>query len=130
SPYAFAQSLDEMKAAIAKIGFPCVVKPVMSSSGKGQSVLRSEADVEPAWTHAMAGGRVNHGRVIVEGFIDFEYEITQLTVRTADPASGETRTDFCEPTGHVQAAGDYRGSGPPQAKSVAAPPKSPALPAK
>ncbi len=76
SPYAFAQSLDEMKATIAKIGFPCVVKPVMLSSGKGQSVLRSDADVEPAWDHAMAGGRVNHGRVIVEGFIDFEYEIT------------------------------------------------------
>jgi len=120
SPYAFAQSLDEMKAAIAKIGFPCVVKPVMSSSGKGQSVLRSEADVEPAWTHAMAGGRVNHGRVIVEGFIDFEYEITQLTVRAADPASGETRTYFCEPIGHVQVAGDYVESWQPQAMSAAA----------
>ncbi|WP_175939896.1 formate-dependent phosphoribosylglycinamide formyltransferase [Caballeronia sp. BCC1704] len=120
SPYAFAQSLDEMKAAIATIGFPCVVKPVMSSSGKGQSVLRSEADVEPAWQYAMAGGRVNHGRVIVEGFIDFEYEITQLTVRAADPASGETQTYFCEPIGHVQVAGDYVESWQPQPMSAAA----------
>jgi phosphoribosylglycinamide formyltransferase 2 len=114
SRYAFADSLDEMKAAIGKIGFPCVVKPVMSSSGKGQSVLRNEADVEPAWYHAMAGGRVNHGRVIVEGFVDFEYEITLLTVRAADPASGDTRTYFCEPIGHVQVAGDYVESWQPQ----------------
>ncbi|MEZ2349401.1 formate-dependent phosphoribosylglycinamide formyltransferase [Caballeronia sp. RCC_10] len=120
SPYAFAQSLDEMKAAIASIGFPCVVKPVMSSSGKGQSVLRSEADIEPAWNHAMAGGRVNHGRVIVEGFIDFEYEITQLTVRAADPVSGETQTYFCKPIGHVQVAGDYVESWQPQAMAPAA----------
>jgi phosphoribosylglycinamide formyltransferase 2 len=90
SPYAFADSLEELKAGIAKVGYPCVVKPVMSSSGKGQSVLKSDADVEPAWQYAMAGGRVNHGRVIVEGFIDFEYEITQLTVRAIDPATGET----------------------------------------
>ncbi|MDR5854082.1 formate-dependent phosphoribosylglycinamide formyltransferase [Caballeronia sp. LZ062] len=120
SPYAFAQSLDEMKAAIAKIGFPCVVKPVMSSSGKGQSVLRSDADIEPAWTYALAGGRVNHGRVIVEGFIDFEYEITQLTVRAADPETGATQTYFCEPIGHVQVAGDYVESWQPQAMSAAA----------
>src|SRR6201996_1319483 len=86
SPYAFADSLDELRAGIAKVGYPCVVKPVMSSSGKGQSVLRRDADVEPAWQYALAGGRVNHGRVIVEGFIDFEYEITQLTVRAIDPA--------------------------------------------
>jgi phosphoribosylglycinamide formyltransferase 2 len=124
SPYAFAQSLDEMKAAIAKIGFPCVVKPVMSSSGKGQSVLRGDADVEPAWTYAMAGGRVNHGRVIVEGFIDFEYEITQLTVRAADPQSGETQTYFCDPIGHVQVAGDYVESWQPQAMRPAALEKS------
>ncbi|WP_244197917.1 formate-dependent phosphoribosylglycinamide formyltransferase [Caballeronia ptereochthonis] len=120
SPYAFANSLDEMKAAVAKIGFPCVVKPVMSSSGKGQSVLKRDADIEPAWNYAMAGGRVNHGRVIVEGFIDFEYEITQLTVRAADPASGETHTCFCEPIGHVQVAGDYVESWQPQAMSPAA----------
>jgi phosphoribosylglycinamide formyltransferase 2 len=120
SPYAFAQSLGEMKAAIAQIGFPCVVKPVMSSSGKGQSVLKSDADVEPAWNHAMAGGRVNHGRVIVEGFIDFEYEITQLTVRAASPENGETQTYFCEPIGHVQVAGDYVESWQPQAMRPAA----------
>jgi phosphoribosylglycinamide formyltransferase 2 len=120
SPYAFAQSLDELKAAIATIGYPCVVKPVMSSSGKGQSVLRGEADVEPAWQYAMAGGRVNHGRVIVEGFIDFDYEITQLTVRAIDPASELTSTYFCEPIGHVQVAGDYVESWQPQPMSETA----------
>lgn len=120
SPYAFANSLDELKAGIGRIGFPCVVKPVMSSSGKGQSVLRSEADVEPAWQYALAGGRVNHGRVIVEGFIDFEYEITLLTVRAADPASGTTQTYFCEPVGHLQVAGDYVESWQPQAMSPVA----------
>ncbi|MDR5833421.1 formate-dependent phosphoribosylglycinamide formyltransferase [Caballeronia sp. LZ034LL] len=120
SPYAFANSLDELKAAIGRIGFPCVVKPVMSSSGKGQSVLRSEADVEPAWQYALAGGRVNHGRVIVEGFVDFEYEITLLTVRAADPVSGATQTYFCEPVGHVQVAGDYVESWQPQAMSPVA----------
>jgi phosphoribosylglycinamide formyltransferase 2 len=97
SPYAFADSIDELKAGIAKVGYPCVVKPVMSSSGKGQSVLRSDADVEPAWQYAMAGGRVNHGRVIVEGFINFEYEITQLTVRAIESATQQTATYFCEP---------------------------------
>ena len=118
SPYAFADSLDALRAAIAGgIGFPCVVKPVMSSSGKGQSVLKSDADVEPAWQYAMAGGRVNHGRVIVEGFIDFEYEITQLTVRAIDPATGETSTYFCDPIGHVQVAGDYVESWQPQPMS-------------
>lgn len=117
SPYAFADSLEELKAGIAKVGYPCVVKPVMSSSGKGQSVLKSDADVEPAWQYAMAGGRVNHGRVIVEGFIDFEYEITQLTVRAIDPATGETSTYFCDPIGHVQVAGDYVESWQPQPMS-------------
>jgi phosphoribosylglycinamide formyltransferase 2 len=123
SPYAFAQSQDELQAAIAKIGYPCVVKPVMSSSGKGQSVLRSDADVEPAWRYAMAGGRVNRGRVIVEGFIDFDYEITQLTVRAVDPASGaaqSVQTYFCEPIGHVQVAGDYVESWQPQPMSETA----------
>ncbi|BDC38961.1 formate-dependent phosphoribosylglycinamide formyltransferase [Paraburkholderia terrae] len=117
SPYAFADSIDELKAGIAKVGYPCVVKPVMSSSGKGQSVLRSDADVEPAWQYAMAGGRVNHGRVIVEGFINFEYEITQLTVRAIDSATQQTTTCFCEPIGHVQVAGDYVESWQPQPMS-------------
>ena len=120
SPYAFAQSFDEFKAAVAKIGVPCVVKPVMSSSGKGQSVVKAESDLEPAWQYAMAGGRVNHGRVIVEGFIHFEYEITQLTVRAIDPDSGQVRTSFCEPDGHVQVAGDYVESWQPQPMSPAA----------
>ncbi|MEX3526053.1 MAG: formate-dependent phosphoribosylglycinamide formyltransferase [Burkholderia sp.] len=120
SPYAFAQSIEEFRAAVASIGFPCVVKPVMSSSGKGQSVVRGEADVEPAWQHAMAGGRVNHGRVIVEGFVDFDYEITQLTVRAIDPATKETRTYFCDPVGHLQVAGDYVESWQPQPMSAVA----------
>jgi phosphoribosylglycinamide formyltransferase 2 len=120
SPYAFAQSLDEMTAAIGEIGFPCVVKPVMSSSGKGQSVLKSTADIGRAWTHALAGGRVNHGRVIVEGFIDFEYEITQLTVRATNPETGATETYFCDPIGHVQVGGDYVESWQPQPMSAAA----------
>jgi len=107
SPYAFADSLEELQAAIdGGIGYPCVVKPVMSSSGKGQSKLDGPADVGPAWEAAMSGGRVAQSRVIVEGFIDFDYEITQLTVRSLG-ADGAARTDFCEPIGHVQVAGDY-----------------------
>ncbi|NLP61871.1 formate-dependent phosphoribosylglycinamide formyltransferase [Paraburkholderia sacchari] len=117
SPYAFADSLDELKAGIAKVGYPCVVKPVMSSSGKGQSVLKSDADVERAWQYALSGGRVNHGRVIVEGFIDFEYEITQLTVRATNPASGAVQTYFCDPIGHRQVDGDYVESWQPQPMS-------------
>ncbi|WP_434662089.1 formate-dependent phosphoribosylglycinamide formyltransferase [Paraburkholderia sp. A3BS-1L] len=117
SPYAFADSLDELKAGIATVGYPCVVKPVMSSSGKGQSVIKSDADVERAWQYALAGGRVNHGRVIVEGFIDFEYEITQLTVRATDPASGAVQTYFCDPIGHRQVDGDYVESWQPQPMS-------------
>jgi phosphoribosylglycinamide formyltransferase 2 len=92
--------------------------------GQGQSVVRSEADVKAAWDYAMAGGRVNHGRVIVEGFIDFDYEITQLTVRAIDPATLATRTYFCEPVGHVQVAGDYVESWQPQPMSAAALQKS------
>jgi phosphoribosylglycinamide formyltransferase 2 len=92
----------------------------MSSSGKGQSVLRSDADIEPAWNYAMAGGRVNRGRVIVEGFVDFDYEITQLTVRAANPQTGVTETYFCEPIGHLQVAGDYVESWQPQPMSAAA----------
>jgi phosphoribosylglycinamide formyltransferase 2 len=120
SPYAFAQSFDEFRAAVARIGYPCVVKPVMSSSGKGQSVVKGDADVEAAWQYALAGGRVNHGKVIVEGFVSFDYEITQLTVRALDPASGETRTYFCEPVGHLQVAGDYVESWQPQPMPAAA----------
>ncbi len=107
SPYVFCDSLDELQTAIdTKIGYPCVVKPVMSSSGKGQSKLALPKDVVPAWDHAMAGGRVNRGRVIVEGFVDFDYEITLLTVRAAG-ADGVVETHFCEPIGHKQISGDY-----------------------
>ncbi|PYE19034.1 formate-dependent phosphoribosylglycinamide formyltransferase [Paraburkholderia silvatlantica] len=120
SPYAFADSLDELKAGVAKVGYPCVVKPVMSSSGKGQSVVRSDADVERAWEYALAGGRVNRGRVIVEGFINFDYEITQLTVRATDPASGQVQTYFCDPIGHLQVDGDYVESWQPQPMSAKA----------
>jgi phosphoribosylglycinamide formyltransferase 2 len=120
SPYAFADSLESFKAAIAAIGYPCVVKPVMSSSGKGQSVVRGEADVDRAWQYATAGARVNVGRVIVEGFVTFDYEITLLTVRAIDPASGEVRTSFCEPIGHLQVDGDYVESWQPQPMSAAA----------
>ncbi|MFZ6846812.1 formate-dependent phosphoribosylglycinamide formyltransferase [Undibacterium sp. RuRC25W] len=114
SPYRFADSLEELRTACDHIGFPCIVKPVMSSSGKGQSKLDSAADVETAWNYAAAGGRVNSGRVIVEGFIDFDYEITQLTVR-AIGKNGVIETHFCEPIGHVQVHGDYVESWQPQA---------------
>ncbi|WP_200385672.1 formate-dependent phosphoribosylglycinamide formyltransferase [Rhodocyclus tenuis] len=125
SPYAFADSLDALRAATdgsdgrPGIGFPCLVKPVMSSSGKGQSLLRSADDVENAWNYAQQGGRVAGGRIIVEGFIDFDYEITQLTVRAVG-ASGAVETFFCEPVGHVQVAGDYVESWQPQAMSAVA----------
>ena len=120
SPYAFAGSLDELQAAIdAGIGYPCLVKPTMSSSGKGQSLLRSAHDVAKAWDYAMQGGRVSQGRVIVEGFIDFEYEITLLTVR-ARAASGAIETFFCAPVGHIQVNGDYVESWQPQPMSAVA----------
>ena len=107
SPYVFCDSLEELQAAIdSKIGYPNIVKPVMSSSGKGQSKIAGPDDVKNAWDYAMAGGRVSHGRVIVEGFIDFDYEITQLTVRALG-ADGKVETHFCEPIGHVQVSGDY-----------------------
>ncbi|APW44343.1 formate-dependent phosphoribosylglycinamide formyltransferase [Rhodoferax saidenbachensis] len=107
SPYKFCDSLAELQAAIdAGIGYPCIVKPVMSSSGKGQSKIDGPADVQKAWDYAMAGGRVSHGRIIVEGFIDFDYEITLLTVR-ARGADGSIQTQFCDPVGHVQVSGDY-----------------------
>lgn len=107
SPYKFCDSLEELQAAIdGGIGYPCVVKPVMSSSGKGQSKIDGPEGVKAAWDYAMAGGRVSHGRVIVEGFIDFDYEITLLTVRALG-ADGQVETHFCEPIGHVQVSGDY-----------------------
>jgi phosphoribosylglycinamide formyltransferase 2 len=106
SPYRFADSLDEVRAAVREVGLPCVIKPVMSSSGKGQSKVERTEDLELAWAYANAGGRVALGRVIVEGFIDFDYEITLLTVRALG-ADGRIATHFCEPIGHVQVAGDY-----------------------
>ena len=107
SPYQFCDSLDELQAAIdAGIGYPCIVKPVMSSSGKGQSKIDGPADVKAAWDYAMSGGRVGPGRIIVEGFIDFDYEITQLTGRALG-ADGGIETHFCDPIGHVQVSGDY-----------------------
>lgn len=117
SPYAFADTLEGLQAAIdGGIGYPCLVKPTMSSSGKGQSLLRGPADVGPAWEYAMQGGRVSQTRIIVEGFVDFEYEITLLTVR-AIGASGEVETYFCAPVGHVQVNGDYVASWQPQPMS-------------
>ncbi|MCB9497368.1 MAG: formate-dependent phosphoribosylglycinamide formyltransferase [Fibrobacteria bacterium] len=120
SPYAFASSLEELRAATSEgIGFPCVVKPVMSSSGKGQSVVRTPDELEAAWDYAAKGGRVDQGRVIVEGFVDFDYEITLLTVR-AKGASGGIETRFCEPIGHIQVRGDYVESWQPQEMSPTA----------
>ena len=124
SPYVFCDSLAELQGAIdARIGYPCIVKPVMSSSGKGQSKIAGPDDVTPAWDHAMAGGRVAGGRVIVEGFIDFDYEITLLTVR-ALAADGSVATHFCDPIGHVQVSGDYVESWQPHPMPVAALQKS------
>jgi len=114
SPYRFADSEDDYRAAIEELGMPCVVKPIMSSSGKGQSVVKAADDVVPAWRYAQEGGRAGKGRVIVEGFIDFDYEITLLTVRHA------AGTSFCPPIGHLQIKGDYRESWQPQAMSEAA----------
>ncbi len=129
SPYRFADTLAEMQAAIdGGIGYPCVVKPVMSSSGKGQSLVKTPADVQKAWDYAQAGGRTGAGRVIVEGFIDFDYEITLLTVRalgasgadSGNRTSGTVETFFCEPIGHVQVSGDYVESWQPMAMTEAA----------
>ena len=111
SPYRFAQSKEEFVAAVDTIGLPCVVKPVMSSSGKGQSVLRDLAKLDESWTYAQEGGRAGRGKVIVEGFVPFEYEITLLTVRAVDGIH------FCQPIGHRQEDGDYRESWQPQAMS-------------
>jgi phosphoribosylglycinamide formyltransferase 2 len=120
SPYKFADSLEELQAAIdGGIGYPCIIKPVMSSSGKGQSKVDGPDEVQAAWDYAASGSRVNQGRVIVEGFVDFDYEITQLTVRALG-ADGQVETHFCEPIGHVQVHGDYVESWQPMAMSEVA----------
>ncbi|MDX1635947.1 MAG: formate-dependent phosphoribosylglycinamide formyltransferase [Marinobacter sp.] len=111
SPYRFAESREDYLAAVREIGLPCVIKPVMSSSGKGQSLVRSEDQIEKAWDYAQTGGRAGKGRVIVEGFVEFDYEITLLTVRHVNGVS------FCDPIGHRQEDGDYRESWQPQAMS-------------
>lgn len=108
SPYCFASDFDEFKTAVNAVGIPCVVKPIMSSSGHGQSVIKSESDIEKSWQIAQEGGRAGAGRVIVEGFVKFDYEITLLTVRSI------AGTSFCEPIGHIQIDGDYRYSWQPQ----------------
>ena len=114
SPYRFADNEADYRAAVAALGMPCVVKPIMSSSGKGQSVIQSNDDIAPTWSYAQEGGRAGKGRVIVEGFIDFDYEITLLTVRHAGG------TSFCPPIGHLQIKGDYRESWQPQPMSETA----------
>ena len=114
SPYRFADNEADYRAAVEALGLPCVIKPIMSSSGKGQSLLREASDISPAWTYAQEGGRAGKGRVIVEGFIDFDYEITLLTIRHAGG------TSFCPPIGHLQIKGDYRESWQPQPMSEAA----------
>ncbi len=114
SPYQFADTFDAFSKAVTEIGIPCVVKPIMSSSGKGQSVIKSDADIQKAWDYAQEGGRAGKGKVIVEGFVDFDYEITLLTIRHRDG------TSFCEPIGHLQVDGDYRESWQPQAMSIQA----------
>ena len=111
SPYRFAATEEEYHAAVAEIGLPCVVKPIMSSSGKGQSTVKHPEDIQAAWNYAQKGGRAGKGKVIVEGFVDFDYEITQLTVRHVGG------TSFCEPIGHIQVDGDYRESWQPQPMS-------------
>ena len=114
SRYRFVDSHDEYRVAVDVLGLPCVIKPVMSSSGKGQSIVRREAEIDVAWDYAQSGGRAGQGRCIVEGFVDFDYEITLLTVRHAGG------TDFCAPIGHLQEAGDYRESWQPQPMSATA----------
>jgi len=121
SPYRFAKHYDEYCIAVTEIGFPCIVKPSMSSSGKGQSLLRSEQDVDSAWAHSQEDGRSGAGTVIVEGFVDFDYEITLLTVRH------KGQTSYCEPIGHMQKNGDYQESWQPQAMSQVALEKSQAI---
>ncbi len=119
STYRFAGSEEEFRAAITEIGIPCLVKPIMSSSGKGQSLVRDESQIDHAWAYAQEGGRAGKGKVIVEGFVDFDFEITLLTIRHNDDA-GNITTSFCEPIGHRQADGDYQESWQPQAMTSAA----------
>ena len=111
SPFQFAETEEEFNAAVAEIGLPCVVKPIMSSSGKGQSTVRSDDEIKAAWDYSQAGGRTGKGKVIIEGFVDFDYEITLLTVRHVDG------TSYCQPIGHIQVDGDYRESWQPQPMS-------------
>ena len=120
STYIFARSVKELKEGILrKVGFPCFVKPTMSSSGKGQSKVMVESDIEAAWNYAASGGRVNQGVVIAEAMVEFDYEITLLTVRSKD-SNGEIQTDFCEPIGHRQENGDYIESWQPQTMNIKA----------
>ncbi|MBA3582751.1 MAG: formate-dependent phosphoribosylglycinamide formyltransferase [Gammaproteobacteria bacterium] len=114
SPYHFANNYADFTVSINAIGLPCVVKPIMSSSGKGQSIIKTKNDIQSAWDYAQAGGRAGQGTVIIEGFIEFDYEITLLTIRTT------TGTQFCAPIGHAQIAGDYRESWQPQAMPASA----------
>ncbi|HVT34744.1 MAG TPA: formate-dependent phosphoribosylglycinamide formyltransferase, partial [Nevskiaceae bacterium] len=123
SPYRFAGNEADYRAAVQAVGLPCVVKPIMSSSGKGQSMVKTAADIQHAWDYAQAGGRAGAGKVIVEGFVDFDYEITMLTVRHAGPG-GAVTTSFCDPIGHLQIDGDYRESWQPHPMSAAALQKS------
>lgn len=131
SPYRFADTEAEYRAAIQAVGLPCVVKPVMSSSGKGQSTVKTPADIQKAWDYAQAGGRAGQGKVIIEGFVDFDYEITMLTVRHWPGPPGtrlnegdEGQTSFCAPVGHLQIDGDYRESWQPHPMSAVALQKS------
>ena len=117
SAYRFADSKEEFDAAVAEIGLPCVIKPIMSSSGKGQSLVRRPAEIDAAWTYAQEGGRAGAGRVIVEGFVDFDYEITLLTIRHRSSDGEDTATSYCAPIGHLQQDGDYQESWQPQPMS-------------
>jgi phosphoribosylglycinamide formyltransferase 2 len=119
STFEFAQTKEEYLQAIKNIGLPCVIKPIMSSSGKGQSLLRDESEIEQAWVYAQEGGRAGKGKVIIEGFVDFDFEITLLTIRHRDE-NGRLTTSFCEPIGHRQENGDYQESWQPQAMTATA----------
>jgi len=117
SAYRFADSKEEFDVAVAEIGLPCVIKPIMSSSGKGQSLVRRPTEIDAAWTYAQEGGRAGAGRVIIEGFVDFDYEITLLTIRHRGSDGEDTATSYCAPIGHLQKDGDYQESWQPQPMS-------------